>query len=91
MQMGATAMQVSFGSDGNYSGTMSSMGQTGAVTGTYKTQGNTLTMEAPTVSGAGGSATPGGGTMKVKMVQVSPDLINLETGKQVFTLTRISK
>lgn len=88
MQMGVTSMQVEFGA-GTYSGTMSSLGQTGQVSGAYHTEGNILVMDPPTVVGAAGSATPSGGVMRVRMVPVSPDLINLETGKQTFTLTRI--
>ena len=88
MQMGVTSMQVEFGA-GTYSGTMTSMGQTGQVTGAYHTEGAILVMDPPTVVGAAGSATPGGGVMRVKMVAVSPDLINLQAGNQTFTLTRI--
>ncbi len=88
MQMGVTSMQVEFGA-GTYSGTMTSMGRTGQVSGAYHTEGTTLVMDPPTVVGAAGSATPGGGVMRVKMVAVTPDLINLQTGTQIFTLTRI--
>ncbi len=88
MQTCVTSMQVEFGA-GTYSGTMSSMGRAGQVSGAYHTEGTTLVMDPPIVVGAAGSATPSGGVIRVKMVAVTPELVNLQTGTQIFTLTRI--
>lgn len=88
--MGPTTMQVEFGSDGKYTGTMAGMGGVAQVSGNYSVNGSVLEMDPPTVTGPGGSASPPGGRMKVKMTSQGPDMILLDAGDKKFTLTRIA-
>lgn len=87
--MGPATLQIEFGSDGRYNGTMNSMGATGAVSGTYKLNGNMLEMEPPTVTGPGGSASPSGGTMRVKLISQGPDAYVMDAGNQKFMMHRM--
>lgn len=89
MAMGPTNMQIQFGKDGRYSGTMNGLAGAGEVLGGYKIKGTVLEMDPPTIAGPNGSVTPPGGLMKVKMLPQSPDLILLDAGNQKFTLTRL--
>lgn len=90
MMMGPTTMQIEFGPNGQYSGTMNGMAGEGAVSGGYKVSGSTLEMDPPTVVGPGGrTASPGGGVMRVKMIPQGKDTILLDAGNQKFTLQRI--
>ena len=82
-------MQIQFNRGGTYEGTMSGMAGSGAVSGTYSTEGNVLVMGAPTVSGPGGASTPGGGTMRLKMEPSGPKVIRLTGGQQEFVMTRL--
>lgn len=90
MVMGPTTLQIEFGKDGRYSGTMSGMAGAGEVSGNYRVQGNTLEMDPPTVVGPGGrTASPGGGVMRVKMKPQGEGMILLDAGNQKFTLQRM--
>ncbi len=90
MAMGPTNMQIEFGSNGQYTGTMTGMAGVGNVTGSYSVKGNRLEMDPPTVTGPmGATSSPGGGRMKVKMIPQGPNMILLDAGDQKFTLTRM--
>lgn len=89
--MGATQMQVEFGSGGQYSGTLIGAGGSGQVTGTYSLKGNVLEMQPPTVTGPGGTASPSGGTMRVKLISQGANAYKLDAGNQTFHMTRISQ
>jgi|GEM_PF-4353529 len=89
MGMGATTMQIEFGKDGNYSGTMNGMAGAGQVSGKYSLKGNMLEMDPPTVVGPGGATSPGGGKMRVKMISRGPNMYELDAGNQKFSLTRM--
>ncbi len=88
--MGATNMQVEFGSNGQYTGTLIGAGGSGQASGSYSLKGDVLEMQPPTVTGPGGSASPTGGTMRVKLVPQGPNAYLLDAGDQKFHMTKIS-
>lgn len=90
LTQGVSQMDLTF-AGGQYSGTMVTVpGAT--VKGTYKIEGDVLTMEPPTISGPSGTMTPPGGTMRVKMVPQGPDKYELQAqGETRFYLTRLSQ
>ncbi len=90
MAMGPTTMQVEFGADGKYTGTMAGATGLAQVSGNYSVNGSVLEMDPPTITGPGGSVSPPGGRMKVKMTSQGPDMILLDAGDKKFTLTRIA-
>lgn len=90
LTQGVSEMDLTF-AGGTYSGTMVTVpGAT--VKGTYKVEGDVLMMEPPTISGPGGTVTPQGGTMRVKMVPQGPDKYELQAdGDKRFYLTRLNR
>lgn len=83
--MGMAPMEIQFGSEGIYSGTMGGA----QVSGTYSLKGKILEMQPPTISGPGGSSTPSGGVMRVKLVKQGPNAFMLDAGERQFHMIRI--
>ena len=90
LPMGPSTMQIEFGGNGMYTGTINGATGAGQVSGGYSVKGNYLEMQPPTISGPNGGTTPPGGVMKVKMSSQGPDMILLDAGDKKFTMTRVS-